>query len=198
LSVTWIHRLAWLPFLGLLWLAAVPIRRDFASEVASLLLLAASACVLLRTSRAWCEATCLQDSGWPSLRTLAWLSPAAVAVQVLLGTAYRHHLAGVMAHVVWAFAAAILLLMTATFVLTHPQAQGALRSLAVLIALLSGIQLLLGVGAYLARIAAADGAPPLPWLSAVHAATGGLILSLATSLGLLLRHAQPQPEESAA
>jgi hypothetical protein len=169
-----------------------------AADVLAIFLAAAGVCLVVRVSRAWREPLVLRDSGWPSLRTLAWVSPTAVAAQVVLGAAYRHELAGVMAHVSWAFAAAIVVLTTAIIVLTNSQVQGLLRHVAIGLTALTGVQLMLGVGAYMARVAAEDGAPPLRWLATLHAAVGGLVLALAAAMGLLLRHARLQPEEQAA
>lgn len=143
------------------------------------------------TSRAWQEVpTVVEDGGTPSLRSLAWEMPLALLVQVGLGAAYRHKMIGAIPHVVWALGAAMIAVMTASFVLSQfpkhrPLRQGAWW----LIGLTSG-QIVMGILALWARIAAAEQTAPGGWMvliTATHVGLGALVLSAAVALACWIR-----------
>ncbi|MBA3975542.1 MAG: hypothetical protein C0504_15150 [Candidatus Solibacter sp.] len=71
------------------------------------------------TSDSWEARLGVADGGFPTLRSLAWLTPAAVVMQVALGAAYRHEMTGLIPHVSWAFVAAMFVIMTAAFTMTQ-------------------------------------------------------------------------------
>lgn len=132
----------------------------------------------------------LEDRGVPSLRTLAWITGAAVVAQIALGAAYRHKALGVIPHIVWAFAAAILVMMLATFVLTTERVPSGMRFWAVIALSLTGVQILLGVAAYFSRVASADLgslAPSLAVATSAHVATGGMVFGACAALWAHIR-----------
>jgi heme A synthase len=132
----------------------------------------------------------LEDRGVPSLRTLAWITAASVVVQVALGAAYRHKALGVVPHIVWAFAAAILVMMLATFALTTEEIPAGMKFWAVIALSLTGVQILLGVAAYFSRVANADLgalAPSLAFATSAHVATGGMVLGACAALWAHIR-----------
>lgn len=132
-----------------------------------------------------------RDSGWPSLRAMAWFAPAATLAQIALGAAYRYGLAGVIPHVTWAFAAAILLLMFGSFILTQAGAGTPLRRAAAAMVTLVGAQVVLGVMALLYRVAHIGGGW-LEWASRAHMGLGAAVLGLAVILAaFVLRCAEP-------
>jgi heme A synthase len=133
------------------------------------------------------------DSGWPSLRSLAWFAPAITLIQVGLGAAYRYKLASIIPHVAWAFLSAIVLLMCATVVLTHPAAGAALKRLSALLATLVGVQLILGVAALLARVADMAPAAWMPVAAALHVGVGGLVLATTVLVSALILRSLEQP-----
>lgn len=141
-------------------------------------LLASAFLTALETAPGWSSRSHLQDGGFPSLRQLAWLTPAVTLIQIVLGAAYRRELAGVLPHVSWAFATAICVMMAGAFVLTQKESGPLLRSVSLWLLCLTGVQLLLGVGAYLAKVNPGDG-----WLalsSTIHIATGSVVMALST------------------
>lgn len=153
---------------------------------------AALSLVWLVTAPFWRrEQARFRDSGWPSLRAMAWFAPVATLAQIALGAAYRYGLTGVIPHVTWAFAAAILLLMFGSFVLTQAGAAPALRRAAAALVTITGVQVVLGVMALLYRVARL-GAGWMEWASRAHMAAGAAVLALAVILAaFVLRCAEP-------
>ncbi len=152
------------------------------------------------TSRSWLSAASSRPFRWPRLASAV---TAAVYLQLLLGAILRHagteagskaeqivmpalaaHLLGALLVTVLVVALAIRLLWSES---GAPQRQGIL-----LLGLLFS-QLLLGVGAYMARVGAlgAAGAPLRVWAATSHVAVGAALL--AASLLLVLRMGR-QPE----
>lgn len=117
----------------------------------------------------------LQDGGWPSLRALAWLTPAVIVAQIALGAAYRHQLASVVPHVVGAFVAAVVVLMAGAAVFTTNGTQPGMRKLAGASLSLLVIQILLGVAAYFARV---TGHSQMVALTVSHVITGAALLTV--------------------
>lgn len=132
-----------------------------------------------------------RDGGWPSLRSMAWFAPAATLAQIALGAAYRYGLIGIIPHVTWAFAAAILLLMFGSFVLTQDGAGHAVKRAAAALAALVGVQVVLGVMALLYRVAHVGGGW-MEWAARAHMGAGAAVLGLAVILAaFILRCAEP-------
>jgi heme A synthase len=139
-------------------------------------LLAAAFLAVLETSPRWTDFAPFSDGGWPSLRQLAWVTPAVTLIQIALGAAYRHRAMGLIPHVSWAFATAICVMMAATFVLSLEGGGALLRRISIWLLALTGLQILLGVAAYLARIdLGASWASVAP---TAHVATGSLVMAL--------------------
>jgi heme A synthase len=116
------------------------------------LFFAQTAAIALMTSPGWSEpAARVEDGGAPSLRTLAVLTPLAVATQIALGAAYRHQALGVVAHLVWAFAATLLVMIMSVFVLTQCGGVPRLKRAAQWVLGLTLLQVVLGSVAYFVR-----------------------------------------------
>lgn len=156
------------------------------------LLFAAMMAAVARTSRAWAGPPMrFADGGWPSLRMMAWITPAAVLLQIALGAAYRNELMGLIPHISWAFLAAILALVLALFVLTQEAKHAPLRRWAMVLLVATGLQVLLGVLAFVARLnPGAAGA--LTGAIHAHVGTGTLVLGVSTAMSMwILRDAVP-------
>jgi heme A synthase len=143
------------------------------------------------------EAAPLEDQGWPSLRSLAWLTPAAVLLQIALGAGYRYQAISAIPHASWAFPVILMILMLATFTLTGATAgeHADLRKGSIALMTLVFVQLILGVVAFLARMD-----PPLDFLRgdamaavrATHLGTGALVFGFTVALSAqILRCAVP-------
>jgi len=148
------------------------------------------------------EGSTLEDRGWPSLRSLAWVTPPAVLLQIAFGAAYRHDMISSIPHIAGAFVVVLLILMTSTFVISAIPAspveqrhhQGLRRGAIALMALVLA-QLILGVSAFLARINLSGSPAPgelMAALRATHLGTGALVLGFAVALSAgILRRAAP-------
>lgn len=165
---------------------------DTAAAVALYLQFAALSLVWLVTAPFWRrQQDRFRDAGWPSLRSVAWLAPVATLGQISLGGAYRYGMTGVIPHVTWAFAAAILLLVFGSFILTQAGAGAALKRAAAALVALTGLQVVLGVMALLHRVAGIGGGW-MEWSLRAHMGSGAAVLGLTVILAaFVLRCAEP-------
>lgn len=140
----------------------------------------------------------IPDAGWPSLRALAVAAPAVVVLQVALGAAYRHKLLGAIPHVVWAFVAAIVVMVAAVSVLTHQRVLPAMKRTCVWLLSLIGVQVILGVGALVARMMGGETTLTIRAAFMAHAGTGALVFALTVILSAqILRHVEHAPATGA-
>lgn len=152
--------------------------------------------VAVFTSRTWKESPArIPDVGFPSLRSMAWITPLVILVQIALGAAYRHKAMGLVPHVSWAFAAAVVAMMGATFVLVHDQKQKAMRRAAVWLLSLTLVQILVGVAAYFTRAGLEENPGLRDWMMAAtvaHAGLGSAVLAASLTVGAFtLKHVVP-------
>lgn len=132
----------------------------------------------LVTSPGWkSNSATIPDAGWPTLRSLSWITPAVVLVQIALGAGYRYQLLGAIPHAVWAFLAAILIMMLGAFVLTHEQALRPMKRVSIALLTLTGLQVILGVLALVARTTGTLPETAVTAATHTHAAIGALILA---------------------
>ncbi|MGQ9634539.1 MAG: COX15/CtaA family protein [Bryobacteraceae bacterium] len=139
-----------------------------------------TALLVLFTSRQWEQRPLsIQDSGWPTLRQLAALTPLAVLLQAALGASYRHELTGVLPHVLSAMAVALLILMLAVIMLTQHAGSTAVKRPTKTLLILVLHQLPLGVLAYYLRISSYEESwlrLPAAVVAAAHVAVGALLM----------------------
>jgi hypothetical protein len=164
-----------------------------AHAVFSHLAFALAAAGAAMTSESWEAKLAVADGGFPTLRSLAWIAPAAVAIQVALGAAYRHQMTGLIPHVSWAFVAAMAVIMTAAFTMTQCARHQALERLSIALISVTGVQLVLGVAALIGRLA--EGGAGSGWrvvATSSHVLTGAIVLALTLALSAqTLRHVEP-------
>jgi heme A synthase len=132
----------------------------------------------------------VHDYGWPSLRTLAIWTPILVFVQIMLGALYRHHIVGLIPHIVGAMIVGVLVLLFSLFTLTQFPTHDALRNLATAVLLVLVCQLVLGVITYISGAANEDQGPPTLWAALVtagHVAGGGVLLVFCSLLAVQVR-----------
>lgn len=144
---------------------------------------AVAAVLALCTSAGWRQSgERLEDTGWPSLRSLGLAAPLVVLAQAGLGAGYRHGMIGVMPHIFGALAVTGLTLALALILLTQHEAAAVARTgKRLLIVVLH--QVPLGVLAYFLRISW-SGENPYGVLAsgtvAAHVAVGALLMGLST------------------
>ena len=147
------------------------------------------------TSAGWRrEPVLFEDSGWPSIRSLAIAAPILVLAQIALGAGFRHRAFGIMPHVVGAFVVTALVLMVAIFVVVQFGQNPDLRRSAISLMGITCVQVLFGVAAYLMRMTAGVGAPTTQLIvyTVIHVAVGALTMAASVVLAIhVLRSVRP-------
>jgi heme a synthase len=205
----WMKRLAWIAFLGVVAQAAIGGVRvlfpAYKPEIAVPHALIAQSffglvvAIGVFSSRGWFARHQLQeDTGSPALRTLAPVTIGAVLVQLVLGAGYRHGAWGILPHIFGAvFVLALIIWLASIVLIRHKDSY--LRRPALGALLLVVVQAGLGIGAYLARLAAKGDPQPLePMISltASHVVVGALTLAAMVVLTLrCYRVLVPQGEQ---
>jgi heme A synthase len=128
----------------------------------------------------------LDDSGRPSVRALAISASHLAAIQVVLGAAYRHGVLGVLLHLLNALAVAIVVLLVSMRVARQFSNEPSLRVPAVALAIVTGVQVLLGFADFTLLLIGSEGAALL-LLSVAHVTTGAVTLAAASLLSVQVR-----------
>ncbi|MGH9627529.1 MAG: COX15/CtaA family protein [Bryobacteraceae bacterium] len=166
------------------------------------LFFAATAAIALFTSPSWKRGpSIVEDSGWPSIRSLAIAVPVLVLVQVALGAAYRHRVLTVIPHIIGAIFVIAFILLVAVFVLAQFGPHRDLKRTAVALIGVTSIQMLFGIAAYLVRVSTSDVVTPTPQLvlyTVIHAGVGALTMAVSVLLAIqVLRHVRPRVPHAA-
>jgi len=193
----WMRRLGWVAVSlvvaqGLLGGATVlllqPAPISMAHACLAQLFFSVTVAIAVFTSRKWQEGPePVEDYGWPSLRSLAILTPVLILVQIALGAGFRHRAFGLLPHVVGAMLVPLVILLTGIFVLQQFPKHRSLRPAAVALLSITGVQVFLGVIAYIARINAAEYPLAMVLTTVAHVATGGLTLAASVVLAIQIR-----------
>jgi cytochrome c oxidase assembly protein subunit 15 len=193
----WMRKLGWIAvggvvFQGLLGAATVLLLQPppisiFHACVAQLFF-SLTVAIALFTSRTWQNGPeFVDDYGWPSLRSLAIVTPVMVVGQIALGAAFRHRALGLMPHIIGAMIVPIVILLTATFVLHQFPSHSALRTAGKTLLGVTFAQIFLGIGAYYARLQAAESPLAMVLTTVAHVAGGGLTLAATIALSIHIR-----------
>jgi len=193
----WMRRLGWVAVSlvvaqGLLGGATVlllqPAPISMAHACLAQLFFSVTVAIAVFTSRKWQEGPePVEDYGWPSLRSLAILAPVLILVQIALGAGFRHRAFGLLPHVIGAMLVPLVILLTGIFVLQQFPKHRSLRPAAVALLSITGVQVFLGVIAYIARINAAEYPLAMVLTTVAHVATGGLTLAASVVLAIQIR-----------
>jgi cytochrome c oxidase assembly protein subunit 15 len=154
------------------------------------------------TSRWWVtDRAPLEDRGTPTIHSLALLNASIIFFQVFLGAGFRHqdlpiwpHIAGsmlVLASVVW----------TAVVLRKRFAQSRELSKARVLLHAVFGVQFLLGLGAYWARLTTAEAPQPMRLmvvLTVTHTVVGALLFAVSALTVLLCYRLVPRGREVAA
>jgi len=147
------------------------------------------ASLVLVTSKGWQRKVELEveDRKHVPLRKVAILTTASVYLQLILGAALRHSKSGILFHVAGAFLVTIFVLWFIGRIYKFFEHRTELFKPALILGFLLMIQISLGVGSYLVRLASRDDVQPLPVPVAVttaHLAIGALLLATCVVLTL--------------
>jgi cytochrome c oxidase assembly protein subunit 15 len=141
--------------------------------------------IALFTSKGWLEGPeIVEDHGWPSLRSLAIVTPVMVLAQIALGAAFRHRAIGVLPHVVFSMIVTLAVLFVSTFVLHQFPGHRALSTAAKALLGVTFLQVMLGVAAYYTRLQAAQKPLAMVLTTVAHVATGGLTMAASVILSI--------------
>jgi cytochrome c oxidase assembly protein subunit 15 len=140
------------------------------------------------TSRSWLNGPqMVEDQGWPSLRSLAILTPLLVLAQIALGAGFRHKALTVMPHIVGAMVVTLVVLTVGVFVLQQFPEHPMLRPAALALMGITFVQVFLGLSAYLVRMRDAGQTLGMLFSTVTHVATGALTLAASIVLAIQIR-----------
>jgi cytochrome c oxidase assembly protein subunit 15 len=202
----WLKRFAWILLAavilqgvlgGLTVLFLLPKAISIAHACVAQLFFSATVAVAVFTSRMWREETAMvNDSGWPSLRSLSVVAPVTVLAQLALGAAYRHQALGIVPHIVGAMIVMLVVMMAGIAVLTQSGGHRVLRGAAWALLGITGLQIVLGIVAYLARISVRGVSEPtigLVIFTVAHVAVGALTMAASVVMAIeVFRYVRPR------
>ncbi len=159
------------------------------------LLLAGAVALVVRMLPEWRnEPRTVQDYGWPSLRSLAFVLPVLVGLQVALGAAFRQHLTGLMPHIIGAMVVSLFILIVAAFVLQQAKDHKILNLWARTMMVFTVIQVFLGIFVFTVRSLQQVNETTVLAAAAAHVVNGALLFAASTVLGMQIRrNVRPKP-----
>ena len=178
-------------------LSAVPRTAGIVHALLAPLFFAAVVAIVVVTSPAWGRgAELVFDYGWPSMRSLAIVTPVLVLLQILLGAAFRQKALTLLPHVLGAMFVALAILLESIFVLQQFPTHRALRAAAKTLLGVAFGQVFLGITALIMKSMADDTEPAVIATVATHLTGGAVTLATTIVLSILIRrNVQPRVEE---
>ena len=188
----WFRGPAWFLLAGIMLEALLGLGRGSAigalHALLAQLIFAGAVAISVISSESWNRPSeSLEDSRRLSFRKLSLLTLSLLVLQVALGAAYRHKAMGVVPHIIGALVVTIVILLLAVLVTNQYAEHAILRLTAKLLIGITFTQVMLGMGAFIARLMMAQGTLPVVIVGLVHVANGSLTLATTTALTLLLR-----------
>jgi hypothetical protein len=181
--------------LGMASLRGAPVGARIAHACVAPVFLSLAVVLAVMGGKAWKQGPELvQDYGWPSMRSMGVATPVLVMLQIVMGAAFRHQAMGVMPHIVGAMLVALFAMIAGVCAMHQFPAHRTLRPTAVALMVVTGVQVFLGMTAFIMRMMT-DGMTPLLLSATVaHVATGGLTLAAGTVLMVQIRrNVTPKP-----
>jgi cytochrome c oxidase assembly protein subunit 15 len=154
------------------------------------------------TSEWWIsERPQLEDSGTPSIHSLAILNAAVIYLQVILGAGFRHKEIPIWPHMTGAMLVLGMVIWTAVVLRKRFSQSRELSKARMLLHAIFGTQFLLGLGAYWSRLSTADAPQPMPmmvWLTVIHTVVGAILFAFSVLVVLTCYRLIPRGREVAA
>jgi cytochrome c oxidase assembly protein subunit 15 len=151
------------------------------------------------TSRWWVsEQPQVEDAGSPSIHFLAIANAAVIYFQVILGAGFRHKEIPVWPHMVGALIVLGMVIWLAAVLRRRFEKSAAISKTRILLHAILGTQLLLGLGAYWARLTTADAPQPMPLmvtLTVLHTVVGAILFGVSVLIVLLCYRLVPRRRE---
>jgi heme A synthase len=177
-------------------LTAFPMAAGIVHALFAPLLFAAVVAIAVVTSPGWSRgAEVVSDYGWPSMRSLAILTPIVVVLQILLGAAFRQKALTLLPHVLGAMFVALVILLESIFVLQQFPTHRALRPAAKTLLGVTFGQVFLGLTALIMKSMADDTAVAVVVTVAAHVTGGALTLATTMVLSILIRRNEEDVED---
>jgi heme A synthase len=178
-------------------LTLIPMTAGIAHALMAPLFLAAVVAIAVVTSPGWSLGPDhVSDYGWPSMRSLAILTPIVVVLQILLGAAFRQKALTLLPHVLGAMFVALVILLESIFVLQQFPTHRALRPAAKTLLGVAFGQVFLGLTALIMKSMADDTDMAVIITVASHVTGGALTLATTIVVSILIRrNVQPRVEE---
>jgi heme a synthase len=151
------------------------------------------------TSRWWIsDQPRLEDTGSPSIHSLAIANAAVIYFQVILGAGFRHKEIPVWPHMVGALIVLGMVIWLAAVLRRRFEKSAAISKTRILLHAILGTQLLLGLGAYWSRLTTAEAPQPMPLmvtLTVLHTVVGAILFGVSVLIVLLCYRLVPRRRE---
>ena len=157
-----------------------------------------SVCAVAALQLSWHgEAATVPDEGSPSLKALARATWIGLLIQTALGALFRHQIVGLLPHVAGAMLVMGMVMYAGIAAFSTENAPPAVKRPALVLLIMTGVQMLIGLGAYLYRIEfreQATGQAAMLTFTVMHVAVGALTTACSALLGMqILRYVRPGP-----
>jgi cytochrome c oxidase assembly protein subunit 15 len=151
------------------------------------------------TSRWWiADQPQVEDTGSPSIHSLAIANAVVIYLQVILGAGFRHKEIPVWPHMVGALIVLGMVIWLAAVLRRRFEKSAAISKMRILLHAILGTQLLLGLGAYWSRVTTADAPQPMPLmvtLTVLHTVVGAILFGVSVLIVLLCYRLVPRKRE---
>jgi cytochrome c oxidase assembly protein subunit 15 len=151
------------------------------------------------TSRWWVsDQPQVEDTGSPSIHSLAIANSAVIYFQVILGAGFRHKEIPVWQHMIGALIVLGMVIWLAAVLRRRFEKSAAISKTRILLHAILGTQLLLGLGAYWSRLTTADAPQPMPLmvtLTVLHTVVGAILFGISVLIVLLCYRLVPRRRE---
>jgi heme a synthase len=160
---------------------------------------AAVLCIAVFTSKWWVsERPRLEDSGTPSMDSIALLNAVVIYIQVILGAGFRHKEIPIWPHAAGALVVLGVVTWTAVALRKRFGASRELSKARILLHSIFGLQFLLGLAAYWSRLTTADAPQPMPvmvTLTVIHTVVGAILFGFSVIVALMCYRLIPDGRE---
>src|SRR5258706_12913358 len=206
----------WLRWLGLVAVLGVAVQAILGGQVVIRLLhywlpvihacfaqivFAAVLGIAVFTSKWWVsDRPQLEDSGTPSIQTVAMINVGVIFLQVVLGAGFRHSEIPVWPHIVGAFAVMASITWTAVALRKRFGNSAELSRARALLHAMFGLQFVLGFGAFWARLTSEKAGPTslTVIVTVAHTVVGALLFAFSILVALICYRLVPRRREVAA
>jgi heme A synthase len=140
--------------------------------------------VAVLTSASWQTGPRLVECEWGPLRPLGIVVPILIVMQIGLGAAFRHNAMGVISHILNALVVLTVVLIAGVFVVRQYPEHPSLRTSALALLIVTGIQVLLGFSVYLVLLMSSENNAGLIVTGVLHVVNGSLTLAASVVLAM--------------